>query len=157
MKTTRGAMGLLFAAVLLFSAVPPAHATAISAQVEGLFVVGDQVFDGGEVVIRSVGSGLVAVLINGPGAAAPGRGPLPVGAGREHGADLAPGRGPQAGAGDPPLPAAAGRAGAARGALGASPSRGAGAAPYGRSRIGPAVFRSSSARCAAAASGSGHA
>jgi hypothetical protein len=65
MKTTRGAMGLLFAAVLLFSAVPPAHATAISAQVEGLFVVGDQVFDGGEVVIRSVGSGLVAVLING--------------------------------------------------------------------------------------------
>ena len=65
MKTTRGAMGLLFAAVLLFSAVPTTHATAISAQVEGLFVVGDQVFDGGEVVIRSVGSGLVAVLING--------------------------------------------------------------------------------------------
>jgi hypothetical protein len=65
MKTTRGAMGLLFAAVLLFSAVPHAQATAISAQVEGLFVVGDQVFDGGEVVIRSVGSGLVAVLING--------------------------------------------------------------------------------------------
>jgi hypothetical protein len=65
MKTTRGALGLLFAAVLLISAVPPAHATSISARIDGLFVVGDQVYDGGEVVIRSVGSGLVAVMIDG--------------------------------------------------------------------------------------------
>jgi hypothetical protein len=65
MTTTRGVLGLLLAAVLVMSAVPPAHATSISAQVEGLFVVGDQVYDGGEVVIRSVGSGLVAVMING--------------------------------------------------------------------------------------------
>ena len=65
MKTTRGALGLLFAAVLLISAVPTVQATSITARVDGLFVVGDQVYDGGEVVIRSVGSGLVAVLING--------------------------------------------------------------------------------------------
>ena len=65
MKTTRGALALLFAAVLLISAVPTAQATSISARVDGLFVVGDQVYDGGEVVIRSVGSGLVAVMING--------------------------------------------------------------------------------------------
>lgn len=65
MKTTRGALGLLMAAVLLLCAAPTAQATAISAQVDGLFVVGDQIYDGGEVVIRSVGSGLVAVMING--------------------------------------------------------------------------------------------
>ncbi len=65
MKTTRVALGLLIAAVLLISVVPSAHATSISARVEGLFVVGDQIFDGGDVVIRSVGSGLLAILING--------------------------------------------------------------------------------------------
>jgi len=65
MDTTRGALGLLFAAVLLISVAPPTQATSISAQVDGLFVVGDQVYDGGEVIIRSVGSGLVAIMING--------------------------------------------------------------------------------------------
>ncbi|MCU0229985.1 MAG: hypothetical protein MUC67_01265 [Acidobacteria bacterium] len=65
MKTTPGAIGLLIAATLLIAVVPAARATSISAHIDGLFVVGDQLYDGGEVIVRSVGSGLIAVLING--------------------------------------------------------------------------------------------
>jgi len=65
MRILRVAFGTLVLAAALVALAPAAHATAITAHVDGLFVVGNQVFDGGEIVIRSVGSGLIAVVVNG--------------------------------------------------------------------------------------------
>jgi hypothetical protein len=66
MSTHRKILVATFLTLLVAAALPAAASDAFSFRVEGAFVVGDQVYDGGDLELTRVGrGGLMALRVNG--------------------------------------------------------------------------------------------